>query len=157
MAAPTNLSEIASAIQMSVAPSFLLTGMGAILTVMANRLARVVDRFRQLRETDVAETAQMQKEVALLVRRSHWVHWAISLSTLAALLVCVVVVAIFAGAELHIDPKRAVSMLFISAMLVQVAGLLCFLREIHLSTGIIDRPQRGGRIRHNRRKTDQIK
>ena len=45
-----NLSEIGVVIQMAVAPAFLLTGIGAILTVMATRLSRIVDRFRVLNE-----------------------------------------------------------------------------------------------------------
>ena len=42
--------DIAGIIQMAVAPAFLLTGIGAILSVMANRLSRIVDRFRILNE-----------------------------------------------------------------------------------------------------------
>ena len=45
-----DFSEIAVVIQMAVAPAFLLTGIGAILTVMATRLTRIVDRFRVLNE-----------------------------------------------------------------------------------------------------------
>ena len=33
--------EFVEIIQMAVAPAFLLTGLGAILTVMANRLSRI--------------------------------------------------------------------------------------------------------------------
>ena len=45
-----NFVEIASVIQMAVAPAFLLTGVGAILAVMTARLTRIVDRFRVLNE-----------------------------------------------------------------------------------------------------------
>lgn len=41
-------ADIAHVIQLSVAPVFLLAGIGSILGVMANRLARVVDRARIL-------------------------------------------------------------------------------------------------------------
>jgi hypothetical protein len=37
-----------------------------------------------------------------------------------------------------IDPSRAVSLLFISAMLALIFGLLCFLREVFLATGSIE-------------------
>ena len=130
----------AYAIQLVVAPAFLLTGIGALLAVMANRLARVVDRFRVL--SHVADRNQAEvEEMATLLRRSRWVHWAISLSTLAALLVCVVIAALFVGSESGINPSRVVSLLFNSAMLVLIAGLLCFLREISLSTGTIEKPE----------------
>ena len=137
---PVGVLNVAYAIQLVVAPAFLLTGIGALLAVMANRLARVVDRFRVL--SHVADRNQAEvEEMATLLRRSRWVHWAISLSTLAALLVCVVIAALFVGSESGINPSRVVSLLFISAMLVLIAGLLCFLREISLSTGTIEKPE----------------
>jgi hypothetical protein len=41
---------VAHAIELAVAPVFLLTGIGAMLTVMTNRLGRVIDRARVLEE-----------------------------------------------------------------------------------------------------------
>ena len=137
---PVGVLSVAYAIQLVVAPAFLLTGIGALLAVMANRLARVVDRFRVL--SHIADRNEPEiEEMTTLLRRSRWVHWAISLSTLAALLVCVVIAALFVGSEFGINPSRVVSLLFIMAMLVLIAGLLCFLREISLSTGTIEKPE----------------
>ena len=45
------LPQIAHAIQLAIAPVFLLTGIAALLGVMANRLARVIDRGRALEES----------------------------------------------------------------------------------------------------------
>src|SRR3989344_749366 len=135
------VSNVANAIQLAVAPVFLLTGIGAVLTVMAHRLARIVDRFRALNYSDDEHQAKKNKEMGVLLRRARWVHWAISLSTTAALLVCMVIAALFIGSELHLDSSRVVSLLFISAMLVLIIGLLCFLHEIHLATGTIEKPE----------------
>lgn len=134
-----SISTVANAIQLAVAPVFLLTGIGAVLSVMAARLARVVDRYRALGELNVSATNK-KKEMALLTRRARWVHWAISLSTVSALFVCIVIAALFIGSEIGLDPSRVVSLLFITAMLALILGLLCFLREIYLSTGIIEKP-----------------
>jgi hypothetical protein len=41
-----NVPDIARAIQLAVAPVFLLTGIAALLGVMANRLSRIIDRWR---------------------------------------------------------------------------------------------------------------
>lgn len=131
------ISTVASAIQLSVAPAFLLTGIGAILSVMANRLARVVDRFRVLRYMRESRQPREVEEMNMLLRRSRWVHWAISLSTISALFVCIVIAALFTGTEMQVFPSRLVAILFIVAMLTLIAGLLCFLREIHLSTNTI--------------------
>lgn len=135
------ISNVANAIQLAVAPVFLLTGIGAILTVMAHRLARIVDRFRALVSSGGESQTKKIKEMEVLLRRSSWVHWAISLSTNAALLICMVIAALFLGTELHLDSSRVVSLLFITAMLALISGLLCFLREIHLSTGTIEKPE----------------
>jgi len=71
----------------------------------------------------------------MLTRRSRWVHWAVTLCTMSALLVCIVIAALFVGAVTSIDPSRTVSLLFILAMFALISGLLCFLREIFLATG----------------------
>lgn len=137
MQVSANLSVIASAIQLAVAPVFLLTGIGSLLAVMAGRLSRVVDRFRMLSETENSLHFDKEIEMEMLLRRARWVHWAISLSAISELLICIVIAALFLGSEMRFDPSRAVSLLFISAMIVLILGLLCFLREIFLSTGTI--------------------
>ena len=50
--ATNDLIAVAHVIQQSVAPVFLLSGVGAILSVLTNRLSRVIDRFRTLDERD---------------------------------------------------------------------------------------------------------
>ncbi len=126
----------AHAIQQAVAPVFLLTGVGAILNVLSTRLARVIDRFRVL-DTHKEHRDEHKSEMLMLTRRGRWIHWAISLCTACALFICIVIAALFIGFELNKDPSGAVSMFFIAAMLTLTAGLICFLREIALSTDII--------------------
>lgn len=139
------ISTVAHVIQLAVAPVFLLTGVGAILAVLINRLARVVDRFRvlerRLPEISLAEapankTAQ-QTEMQILSRRARLIHWAISLCTICALFVCVVIATLFVGSVVGVDLSGAIALLFIAAMLALIAGLLSFLREIALATSNI--------------------
>lgn len=42
---------ISEAIQLGIAPVFLLTGIAGLLSVMTNRLARVVDRTRFVQQS----------------------------------------------------------------------------------------------------------
>lgn len=135
-------STVAHVIQLAVAPVFLLTGVGAILGVLINRLARVVDRFRILEQgagkSEEAERRQMaQVEMSILARRARHIHWAISLCTVCALLICIVIAALFVGSILSADLSATIAILFIAAMLALIAGLLTFLREITLATGSI--------------------
>jgi len=132
------ISTVAHAIQLSVAPVFLLTGIGAILSVIINRIGRIVDRSRAISNSTAPKQAAHLEEMAMLARRVRWVHWAVSLCTVSALFICIVIAALFAGSEIGFDPSRAVSLFFISAMLALIAGLICFLREIYLATGNIE-------------------
>ena len=133
-----NLSTVAHVIQMAVAPVFLLTGIGAILSVLTGRLGRLVDRFRALTETVSELPAIQARELNILTVRARWVHWAIMLCTASALFVAIVIGALFVGAVVNIDPSRIVSFLFIIAMTSLIIGLGCFLREISLSIHIFD-------------------
>ena len=137
------VSSVAHVIQLAVAPVFLLAGVGALLGVLASRLARVIDRFHVL-EKLLAESlpptdrAQTLASIVSLSRRARMIHWAISLCVACELLVCLVVAALFIGAEMQIDLSRAIAGLFVAAMLALIAGLACFLREIALATSFIE-------------------
>ena len=127
----SDITTVVHVIQLAVAPVFLLTGIGAILSVLVNRLGRVVDRFRALEIHGQAAGAEM----SILARRARLVHWAISLCTVGALLICIVIATLFIGAILTVDVSAGIAILFIAAMLALIGGLLSFLREIFLSTG----------------------
>jgi hypothetical protein len=139
---PAEISTVAHAIQLAVAPVFLLTGIGAILNVITTRIARIVDRSRAITNATVAKLPAQLEEMAMLKRRVLWVHWAVSLCTMSALFICIVIAALFMGSEIGMDPSRVVSLFFISAMLALIAGLVCFLREIYLATGNIEMRKR---------------
>ena len=132
-----NFDEIGTVIQMAVAPAFLLTGLGAILTVMGHRLARIVDRFRILKERSNKNTLEISKELSSLLLRAKWTHWAIALTTTSALFICLLIAMIFIATEVSFELDQYLTILFIVAMSSLVLGLLCFLREVSLSKGII--------------------
>lgn len=139
----SNIHTIGHAIQLSVAPVFLLAGVGALLAVLINRLARIIDRVHFLErepanDESEASLARKRETTRELSRRAKLIHWAISLCTTCDLLVCVVVATLFIGAELGVDLSRGIALLFISAMFALIAGLLCFLREIALATRLIE-------------------
>lgn len=136
------ISSVVHVIQQAVAPVFLLTGVAGLLAVLTNRLARIVDRFRTLKNIESDEQrSKYGAEMTSLSLRATWAHRAISLCTVCALLICVVVATLFIGAEFGVDSSAPIATLFITAMLSLIAGLLCFLREIALATGSIE--QRG--------------
>ncbi len=129
---------IAHVIELAVAPVFLLTGIGAILAVMTNRLGRIIDRARTLEERLIGappETATVcRADLAILSRRARLIYIAITLCTTTALLICTVIAVLFLSASLHLDVTRPVTILFVAAMATFFLGLVWFLREIYLGT-----------------------
>jgi len=133
----SGITAIAHVIQLSVAPVFLLSGIGAMLAVMTNRLARVIDRARVLQTqlaTGPADAGSIERQLITLSRRAKLVSWSITLCTITALLVCAVIAMLFMGAFLRFDASVPVALLFVAAMLAFFLGLLSFLREIFLAT-----------------------
>ena len=131
-------SLAAHAIQLAVAPVFLLTSIGAVLSVLTNRLSRVVDRARVLEKllakAEPGEQASFQDNLATLSRRAALIGRAIGLCTVTALLICTVIATLFLGAWLEFNTSMIVSVLFIVAMLTFFSGLIYFLREVLIAT-----------------------
>jgi hypothetical protein len=119
------VSAIAHVIQLAVAPVFLLSGVGAMLSVLTNRLGRIIDRARAL---------QLETDLGALARRAGLINRAIGLCTTSALLVCAVIGVLFVGAFLKTDLSALVGLMFIIAMLALVGALVSFLREIQIAT-----------------------
>lgn len=147
---PTDISitTVAHVIQLAVAPVFLLTGVGTILNVMTNRLSRVIDRFRVLENIKpLADDASFspgeiiahQNEMKILAHRERVIYWAISLCTVCALLICVVIATLFVGSVMGVQLTSLIAFLFIVAMLALIGGLLSLLREIYIATASIHR------------------
>jgi hypothetical protein len=130
----SHITEITRAIQLAVAPVFLLTAIATMISAMNARLGRIVDRRRVLQGRDGAGAdPETLAELAMLSRRSRLVYHAVFAVVLAALLVCLVVASAFMGALLSVDLARTVAGLFIAAMLAMIAGLGLFLREVFLA------------------------
>jgi hypothetical protein len=133
--------DISHAIQLAVAPVFLLTGIAGLLNVMTNRLARIIDRGRYFelhwqQLDDDARTAAY-KEMTSLERRRKLASAAINSCTFSALLVCLVVATLFVEALLGLPLKWVAGVLFLLSMLALISGLGAFLREVYLATHVV--------------------
>ena len=128
--------DIAHLIQSSVAPVFLLSGVAASLGVLTNRLSRIVDRARTLEarlEGHPGQAPQLHADLAVLARRAHYINVAISLCTIAALLVALVVVTLFANAFLGSELSIVIALLFVGAMVCLSAAFITFFIEVRLA------------------------
>ena len=131
------VTGIAHAIQLAVAPVFLLAGIGALLNVLSSRLGRIIDRARKLEADtaqDAADRGALDQELRVLSRRARLINRAIGLSTGAALLICTIIAAVFLAALADFDVTILIALLFVAAMLGLIVALSSFLREVYLAT-----------------------
>jgi len=131
------IDEIAHVIQLAIAPVFLLTGVASLLNVLSGRLARIIDRARRL-EDRLPERAEesrqlLIRELDVLAHRGKLMYRAITLSTVAALLVCFVIATLFISSMVHFSVGKIVATLFVAAMAGSIGSLMFFLREVFLA------------------------
>ncbi len=136
--APTSVATVAQVIQLAVAPVFLLAGIGAFLNVCAGRLSRIVDRARDIEplllNSRGAEHDRWLGEIRTLDRRMALVSQAIFLSVLAAVLICAVVVLLFAAGLTGAHFGTTIALLFIATMIAIGAGFAVFLVETRVGS-----------------------
>lgn len=136
-ATQTEISLLAQIIQLSIAPVFLLTAIGAFLSAITTRLGRVIDRARKLEEVIASEGTEGNDiaihELAGLDRRMLLANRAVGLSIASALTVCALITVLFLSAVSPIHLNEIVPILFILALLLLTASLTAFLLEIRIS------------------------
>ena len=133
-----SVDVVGEIVRNAVAPVFLLSGIGAFLNVCASRLSRIVDRSRhvepRLIESRGHEHDRWIRELRLLDRRMSLVSWATFLSVLSAMLICLVVVLLFAATLTNRHYGTAIALLFIASMIAIGLGFAIFLFETLLAS-----------------------
>ena len=138
-----HVTDITRIIQLAVAPVFLLTAIGTILSALNNRLGRIVDRRRVIEDRlrkGLPEGEQPGKddveELELLARRIRLIYHAIVLAIVCALFICLLVASAFLGVFVTVDIARLIGTLFILAMFALIGSLWMLLREVFLAVKV---------------------
>ncbi|MBK8727315.1 MAG: DUF2721 domain-containing protein, partial [Holophagaceae bacterium] len=123
------------AIQLAVAPVFLLTGIATLISVLVNRLGRVIDRARLLeaRHSPGEEGRADRGELKNLERRTQLTNRAITFAVLIALMVCGTIASLFVGAFFRVGVVPAAALFFVAALVGLIVALTSFLREVFLA------------------------
>jgi hypothetical protein len=129
--------DIAHAIQLALAPVFLLSGIAAFLGVLTSRLARLVDRARNLerevRQATAPDPDHAREQLSVMARRSRLINVAITLATISGLLIAMVVALLFSGTFVPINLAAYVAVLFVVSMTALVGAFLSFLLEVRIA------------------------
>ncbi|HKI60997.1 MAG TPA: DUF2721 domain-containing protein [Mariprofundaceae bacterium] len=132
-----SLENLVPALQLSIGPVIVISGVGLILLSMTNRFARVIDRSRDLaavlRNDANCEAHQVQRQLHILARRGRLLRLAIELASTSLLLAAALVITLFLAALLELDAALLITALFVLCMLSLIAGLVFFLADVNVS------------------------
>lgn len=144
------MGVISEAIKLATAPVFLLTGVGGILNVLGNRLARVIDRARRVQSLieDASESRGLVAdrvkryclELETLKRRKLIINIATAFLVLSAVLIALTVIELFFSAS--IEPGKLhlsswVPITFIGSFLSLVVACVLYFAEIMYASNTI--------------------
>jgi CBS domain containing-hemolysin-like protein len=137
--AAVQATDVAHLIQVALTPIFLISAIGVTLNVLTNRLSRIVDRARAMenelcRPDYQAGGRDLHAALGVLARRARYMYAAITLITLSALFIALVVVMLFVNAFAHWDLAAFIAIMFILSMLSLAAALTAFLIEVRIAT-----------------------
>ncbi|WP_051109992.1 DUF2721 domain-containing protein [Massilia niastensis] len=140
-----HISDIGQVIQLAIAPVFLLAGVGTILVVLTNRLARIIDRTRVLDDRlKLHPDEECTAELKTLHQRSHLINCSITFSTSCGLLVCVVIAMLFLGDTTDLPLDQYIAACFVFAILNLIGSFVYFLREILIASRFMRLQQERG-------------
>ena len=138
----TELDTVTHAIQLAVAPVFLLTAVAGMIGTVAGRLARIIDRARLLE--DRIEAAAPEKsmlsayeELKRLRSRGRLVNACIALLTFCAILIGLTIMTLFIGETTAVQILRFATVFFLSSVTCFLLALVCFLSETLLATQML--------------------
>lgn len=131
------LEYLVPALQLSIGPVIVISGVGLILLSMTNRFARVIDRTRELaglqRREAACEEHQVQNQLVILLRRGRLLRLAIEFASTSLLLAASLVITLFLTALLQVEAALLITSLFVLCMLCLIVGLIFFLADVNLS------------------------
>lgn len=144
------MGVIAEAIKLATAPVFLLTGVGGILNVLGNRLARVIDRARRVQSMIAAAASRPHEpdtfvehylsELTTLKRRKTIINVATAFLVLSAAMIAVTVIELFFSVSIEpgkLQISNWVPITFIGSFISLVGACVLYLVEILYASNTI--------------------
>jgi hypothetical protein len=135
-------ADIAHLIQVALTPIFLISAIGVTLNVFTSRLARIVDRARSM-EAELGDRdyqpggRDLHAALIVMARRARYMNAAITLITISALFIALVVVMLFVNAFVHWELSAFIAIMFILSMLSFAGALTSFLIEVRVATNTL--------------------
>lgn len=136
-------SAITHGIQLAIAPVFLLTAVAGMIGAVAGRLARIIDRARQLEERlqagmEGAMAGRARAELASLRTRGLLANGSIGLLTLCAFLIGLTIILLFVGETTAAKIDRYALVGFLAGVVCFMLASISFFVETVIASRVLD-------------------
>ncbi len=126
--------RVQQVVQLSLAPAFLLSGIGAVMNVIMSRMIWIAKRVENIEEKmEDHRTAKQARELSWLLRRRKLMQGAIMFSTASAVMISLVIGLLFISAYIYAQIGTVIALLWVLTMALLVTGLGFFLLETRLA------------------------
>jgi len=126
--------RVQQVVQLSLAPAFLLSGIGAVMNVIMSRMIWIARRVENIEEKmEEHRTPRQARELGWLMRRRKLMQGAIMFSTASAVMISAVIMLLFVSAYITAQIGTLIASLWVLTMALLVTGLGFFLLETRLA------------------------
>jgi uncharacterized membrane protein len=126
--------RVQQVVQLSLAPAFLLSGIGAVMNVIMSRMIWIAQRIERIEDKlEEQRTPRQAREHGWLMRRRKLAQGAILFSTAAAVMISLVIGLLFISAYITSQIGTLIAGLWVLTMVLLVTGLAFFLLETRLA------------------------
>ncbi|MFI5335208.1 MAG: DUF2721 domain-containing protein [Opitutales bacterium] len=132
-----NPTTIVPLIQLAISPVILISGEGALMLTITNRMGRIVDRTRllagQMRQAEGDERQHIDSQLVIMWRRAKLLRTAVTFCGLSMSVACCLVLLILVNALVQQAHPILMVGVFSLAVVLLGAALVTFLRDIYVS------------------------
>ena len=140
-----DVSAIAQTIQLALTPIFILVAIGNFMNVLSGRLARIVDRSRQLQaqhtETEGPDHDLLVHELRALDVRIKLINRAFLYLVTSAITIGITVGLLFIERLTRTGLDVVIACTFFGAVTLLMMALLTFLKETRIATALLRIPE----------------
>lgn len=126
--------RVQQVVQLSLAPAFLLSGIGAVMNVIMSRMIWIAKRIETIEDKmEEHRTPRQVREFGWLMRRRRLMQGAIMFSTASAVMISAVIMLLFVSAYITAQIGTVIAFMWVLTMALLVTGLGFFLLETRLA------------------------
>ncbi len=137
-----SIQELSSLMQSSISPVVLISGIGLLLLSMTNRIARVIDRVRQLTDEKKVVEPEMERvlhmQIENLYKRAKNLRSGIILMIGSVLMAALIIITLFISQLYRLPITIIIVVEFFLCLVSLIISLLFYIKDISLTLKALD-------------------